>query len=164
VCALLHFCPNSVAFTPVRGRQTLSGSLLRVPASTLLARHPSPDAARRALFHLSSSKADKVDRVAFGDVVHLYYTGIRKSQGLGAFTVIERARHPKVALFGENVEGTALYRVLDPTFIREIDKDGAYQPDPRLGQFTGWIVETCGKARPYDPKAFPGQSTLVAFQ
>ncbi len=115
----------------------------------------------RSAHEANLSKADKVDRVAPGDVIHLYYSGGGKVHELGAYEVIGPEQHPKPGLFGERVEGTALYRVLDPAFIREIDKDGAYEPDAKLGQFTGWIVEKRGKARPYEPKAFPGQSTLV---
>lgn len=118
----------------------------------------------RSAYEQNLSWADNVQRVAIGHTIHFYYARRDgRVQELGAFTVIEPNEHPSPALFGARVDGSALHRVADPSFIRTIDKDGAYAPDPKLGAFTGWVLRAGGRAMAYDRGAFPGQSTLVSL-
>ena len=118
----------------------------------------------RSAHEQNLSAADNVSRVALGDTIQFYYVARdRKVHEFGAYTIIEPHMHSRPELFGARVEETALYRVEEASFIREIDKVNAYLPDPVLGQFTGWIIRKSAKARPYDRAAFPGQGTLVVL-
>jgi hypothetical protein len=115
----------------------------------------------RSAYEQNLSWADNVQRVAIGHTIHFYYA--RRDghvQELGAFTVIEPHEHPSPALFGARVDGSALHRAADPSFIRRIDKDGAYAPDPKLGAFTGWVLRESGKARAYDRGRSPVRARL----
>ena len=106
--------------------------------------------------------AANVSSVHLGDVIHCYYSRAGKHDPMGAFQVVEKVEAPKVAPhLASQVPGTALYATSDPSFIRELDPNGAYAPDSALGVFTGWAVKRVGRARPYEVKAFPGQGTLV---
>lgn len=106
--------------------------------------------------------ADNVQHVAISDVINFYYVHrTDKVSELGAFEVIPRERHPKPERFGERVDGSALYVVDDDAFLRQIDTQEAYRPDPVVGKFTGWLLHRVGKAPKYDPKMFPGMGTLV---
>jgi hypothetical protein len=106
--------------------------------------------------------AASVSSVQLGDVIHCYYSGAGKHDPMGAFQVVEKAEAPKVSgHLASQVPGTALYAASDPSFVRELDPEGAYAPDTVLGVLTGWAVKRLGRAKPYDAQAFPGQRTLV---
>jgi hypothetical protein len=110
----------------------------------------------------SGNAAANVSDVQLGDVVHCYYSHAGKHDSLGAFQVVEKAEAPRVAgRLASQFPGTVLYEASDPSFIQELDPKGGYAPDSNLGVFMGWAVKRVGHARPYDPKAFPGQRTLV---
>ena len=113
-------------------------------------------------FEPNLSWADNVRSVAIGDVIHFYYVPRQaKAKTFGAFEVIEAANHLNSSVFGERVPDTALYRLADAAFIREIDTAGAYTCDPKLGAYTGWVLSARGPARGYDRNFFPAHATLV---
>jgi hypothetical protein len=107
-----------------------------------------------------------VQAVEFGDVVNFYFIG-RKPNPLGAFEVIRREHFkiakptPKADDFAGPVSGCALYEVVDPTFITTLDPDGAYEPDPKLRKYTGWLLRKSGPAAPAPSKFLAEMPTLV---
>jgi len=107
-----------------------------------------------------------VQRVSFGDTIHFYFIG-RKPTPLGAFEVIWRDNYniaksaPTANDFAGPVPGCALYEVVDPSFIADLDPDGGYEPDPRLGKYTGWLLRKLGPAAAAPPKFLKETPTLV---
>ena len=108
-----------------------------------------------------------VQAVAFGDVIHFYFIA-RKPIPLGAFEVIRQddfkitKPSPTPNDFTGPVPGCALYEVVDPSFIVELDPDGGYAPDPKLGKYTGWLLRKIGPAAPAPAKFLAETPTLVA--
>src|SRR5206468_11701583 len=92
-----------------------------------------------------------VQNVGYGDVIHFYFAE-KKFRPLGAFEVIDVASFkspkgiPTSADFGGVVDGCVLHEVVNASFLKTVDPYGAYQPDPKLGVFTGWLL------RKIDPK------------
>jgi hypothetical protein len=108
-----------------------------------------------------------VQSVGFGDVIHFYFIGRRGPAPLGAFEVIKREDFqtakstPTADDFSGPVPGSAIYEVVDPSFITKLDPDGAYQPDPKLGKFTGWLIRKIGPAAAAPPKFMSERGTLL---
>lgn len=108
--------------------------------------------------------ADNVRDVSPGDTIHFYYSKNGKVSPIGSFEVVVPGDdHPTKTAFGEQVPGSALYVVADPTFIKRLDTHGAYKEDPVLGKFTGWALRTAGKAPPYHPRMFKNMTTLQKY-
>lgn len=104
------------------------------------------------------SAAERVKQVEFGDTIHFYYVKKGKPSAIGAFTIVESVE--SAAWVREPIAGTALFKV-DTAFIRSIDSEGTFEPDPVLHTFTGWLVKRIAPALPYDAARFPGQTTLI---
>lgn len=112
----------------------------------------------------TAQRALNVDQVQIGDVLHCYYILKSVPYWNSAYEVIAAANHPHPEWFGEVVEKTALATVIDDTFLKRRDREGAYTPDPVAQAFTGWPLKRVGKAMKYDGKLFPGQATLVRYE
>jgi len=112
---------------------------------------------RSAHDRATGNRAKGVRDVEIGHTITLHYGGYPKS--LGEYRIIAREEHSHPERFGERVNGTALYTVVDPAFIREIDTGGAYQPDVVLGVYTGWLVRRIGPGT-YSPDFARGRDTL----
>lgn len=63
--------------------------------------------------------------------------------------------------FAGPVPDCALYQVVDPTFINDLDPDGGYSPDPTLNAFTGWLLRRVSTAAEAPAKFLSEQPTLV---
>jgi hypothetical protein len=107
-----------------------------------------------------------VQDVAFGDVLHFYFVD-RGPRPVGAFEVIRREAFkiakdkPTADDFAGPVPGCALYEVIDPSFIVKLDPHGAYQPDPKLQKYTGWLLHKVGPAAAAPAKFLAEQPVLV---
>ena len=95
------------------------------------------------------SQADRVRVVNIGDVIHFYYTLANdRVREYGSFVVISGSEYP--TQFGEQVEGTALFKVRETPenaemigrLTEEHDKDPTrgYERDPEQSYFTGWVI------------------------
>lgn len=121
----------------------------------------------RSAYTDASRWVANVQSVAFGDVIHFYFVGGKQPKPLGAFEVIRREDFkttkptPKQSDFAGPVPGTALYEVVDPSFITKLDPDGGYQPDRKLGKLTGWLLRRSGPAAPAPPTFLAQTPTLV---
>jgi hypothetical protein len=110
--------------------------------------------------------AANVQGVSFGDVIHFYFRG-QKAHPLGAFEIIRREdfkiakSQPTADDFAGPVPGCALYEVIDPTFIAKLDPDGDYEPDHKLGRYTGWLLRKAGPAAAAPSKFLKEMSPLV---
>jgi hypothetical protein len=107
-----------------------------------------------------------VQSVDFGDMIHFYFIG-RTPTPLGAFEVVRREDFqnakgtPTADDFSGPVPGSALYEVVDPSFIQRLDPDGGYKPDPELGLYTGWLLRETGAAAPAHTRFLSETPTLV---
>lgn len=127
-------------------------------------------AKRGFLCRSAYTKVDKwvanVKSVAFGDVIHFYFRG-PNSRPIGAFEVIRREDFkivkptPTASDFVGPVAGCALYEVVDPSFISKFDPKGEYEPDHKLGNYTGWLLRKVGPAAPAPPKFLKEMPPLV---
>ncbi|MCK6588298.1 MAG: hypothetical protein L6Q76_12000, partial [Polyangiaceae bacterium] len=104
----------------------------------------------RSSVERNGSQADRVREVAIGDVIHFYYKRNNKpTTSYGSFLVIDGCTYK--AQFGEIVEGTALFKVLETPenadlircLTEEHQKNPArgYTRDPVFGCFTGWVIQ-----------------------
>jgi hypothetical protein len=119
----------------------------------------------RSAYQDNRAWASNVRDVKAGHVIHVYYMRHGKTPGeLGSFEVIEPTAHVRPELFGDRVEGTALYAVTDPQFIQHLVGLGGYAPDPVLGRFTGWPVRGVSRSPSYDPKMFTARATLQRYE
>lgn len=107
-----------------------------------------------------------VRNVGFGDVIHYYFIG-RKPYPVGAFEVVRREdfapgpQAPPAANFVGPLESSALYEVVDSTFISDLDQAHKYRPDTKLGRFTGWLLRRVGEPGPAPEAFLAGRQTLV---
>jgi hypothetical protein len=115
----------------------------------------------RSAFRGPGAWIANVREVQIGDDLHFYYSGKRGVYGIGLFEIVDRASHPTPGLFGDLVPETALHVVENDSFIRNIDANGEYKPDPVLGKFTGWLLRRKGAPMLYPASKFPGLATLV---
>lgn len=105
--------------------------------------------------------ARNVADVQIGDRLHLYCRNAgSRILALGTYRICRPDELTDATWAVEPVEGTALYKVTE-AFVRAVDEVGGYQPDPVLGEFTGWLVKREGSAPKYDPTWHPGQLTLA---
>ena len=120
----------------------------------------------RSAYTKALAWAANVRGVEFGDLIHFYFIG-RKPMALGCFEVIRREEFqidkpvPAQNDFAGPVPECALYEVVDPTFIQELDPDGGYEPDPVGGRYTGWLLRKHGPAASAPQKFLSETSTLV---
>ena len=120
----------------------------------------------RSAYTVKKTWVANVRSVAFGDVLHFYFIG-RRAKPLGGFEVIRREEFkitkskPTANDFVGPVPECALYEVVDPSFITELDPDGAYKPDPKLERYTGWLLRNVGPAAPAPQKFLSETPTLV---
>jgi hypothetical protein len=120
----------------------------------------------RSAYTKAKNWVANVQSVDFGDVIHFYFIG-RNPAPLGAFEIVRREdfENAKGTPTGNNfvgpVPGTALYEVVDPAFIKELDPDGGYAPDPELGTYTGWLLRKTSVAAPAPAKFLSETPTLV---
>lgn len=115
--------------------------------------------------HNAGKAAPLVERVAFGDIIHFYYRVQGKPiAGIGSYTVIEKSQHSNPEWFGDLIENTALYSVVDEAFVRRRDPDGAYMPDPELRRLTGWLLKKVGQPPACPKKLTAGQAFLMEYE
>ena len=117
----------------------------------------------RSAYDASGARVGNVRKVSLGDTIHFYYVDRSRVRPVGSFEVIDRDQHPRREAIGERVPETALFSVEQSELITEIDRDGAYQPDPTLGVFTGWLLRRVGPPPPYRAAFFPSQATLIEY-
>jgi hypothetical protein len=121
----------------------------------------------RSAYSRKKAWVANVRRVLFDDVIHFYFIA-RKPAPIGAFRVVDLERFaptgpaPLNTDFGNAVPGSALYEVRHPKFIADLDPDGEYSPDPKLGAFTGWLIERVGPATAAPPSFLKDRATLQA--
>lgn len=124
----------------------------------------------RSVIESSGSQADRVHEVELGDIIHFYYKSKTKpAASYGSFLVVDGSEYE--AQFGERIEGTALFKVLETPdnadmihrLSEEHDRDPArgYVRDPAHGCFTGWVIQRLDAAQRTPPdfvqdKLFPG--------
>ncbi len=122
----------------------------------------------RSAVNENGNRADRVDEVEIGDIIHFYYKHKTKpTAAYGSFEVIDGSRYP--VRFGRRIPGTALFEVLDTPDNAEMmqrlteeharDPRKGYQPDPEARCFTGWVIKRLdGHATPHfnHHKLFPG--------
>jgi hypothetical protein len=120
----------------------------------------------RSAYTRAPAWVPNVRKVAFGDVINFYFIG-RNPHPLGAFEVIRRDDFtitkpvPARDNFEGPVDGCALYAVIDPAFIAELDPEGRYKLDPKLERFTGWLIRKVGPAAKAPAKFLSEEPTLV---
>ena len=109
----------------------------------------------RSAYNVNGHWIANVRAVKAGDIIHFYFREGQELVGLGAYEVVLAPRFearnggpPGSNFQGPVPETGALYEVVDATFIQDIDKEGAYKPDRKLGRFTGWLIECVGDAAP----------------
>jgi hypothetical protein len=124
----------------------------------------------RSLVEGEGSHTDRAREVAIGDVIHFYYKSKSKpASPYGSFLVVDGSEYE--SQFGERIEGTALFKVLEAPenaemlerLTKEHDRDPArgYVRDPVYGCFTGWAIRRLDAAQRTPPdfdqdKLFPG--------
>jgi hypothetical protein len=119
----------------------------------------------RSAHNPDGRKVQNAWNVAIGDVVHFYFKELRgKPRVVGSFEIVDAKGHRYEVSIGSQVVGAALYNIDDPTFITEVDKDGAYEPDSKLGKYTGWLLsKSIGNTPPYKEEMFGRQQTLAPY-
>jgi len=93
-------------------------------------------------------KADLVDQVHHGDIVHIYY--VEDDGGahtLGSFEIVAPPRSLHPSRFSGPVGHTDLVRVVDDAFTQRLKTLG-YEDDARLGYVTGWALNPAPTAVP----------------
>ncbi len=121
----------------------------------------------RSAYNDKEEWAPLVRDVAFGDLIHFYFID-KKPFPFGAYEVVRKEDfrptkdEPTAEDFDDVVEGTALYRVARPAFIARFDPYQGYQPDARLGVFTGWLLRRVGAAAEAPASFLSKQAPLVA--
>jgi hypothetical protein len=97
----------------------------------------------------SQSLIEEVKGPALGDTLHLYFVEQRRSpRAIGAFEIVAPAGHSHESRFGEQVEGTAMFRVTDPGFASQLRAFQEYEEDPVVKAFTGWLLKPGAAAAP----------------
>jgi hypothetical protein len=100
----------------------------------------------------SEALVEEVRGPDIGDTLHFYFVEQRRSpRPLGAFEIVVAEGHQHAAWFGARVEGTALFRVTNAGFASQLRAFGDYKEDPKLNEFTGWLLKPTGTA----PEALP---------
>jgi hypothetical protein len=113
----------------------------------------------------SQQKADLVDGVHHGDVVHMFYVDeAGGAHALGSFEVVSPRNSLHPSRFSGPVGHTDLVRVVDAAFAQRLRMMG-YADDPRLGYLTGWALRpaTSALAPAYSPALFPGRHILRRY-
>lgn len=105
-----------------------------------------------------------VQSVQLGDILHFYHRTGDKTRTVGSYKIVDRDGHRQAASLGERVAGTALFAVDEPGFVSQVDKAGAYQPDPVVGKLTGWLLQSVGRPPPYSAAMFGRMQTLAQYQ
>lgn len=122
----------------------------------------------RSVVEEDGKRADRVDELALGDIIHFYFKRKTKPASCyGSFEVVDGSVYP--VHFGERIPGTALFKVLETPenadLIRRLtdehdrDSNKGYQRDPELDVFTGWVIRRLDGSTPpaFDQKKlFPG--------
>lgn len=106
-----------------------------------------------------------VAKVAFRDVIHLYFVDAGKGLVIGSYRVVGPNNHPRPELFGAAVKGAqTLRRVAPGELAEELDRLGGYQKDPRLEVHCGWpVVPDDARAPIYSPTLFPGRNSIAPY-
>jgi hypothetical protein len=107
--------------------------------------------------------ANNVREVQLGDIIHMYFVERGKTNPIYAYEVIAPEAHPHPARFGRRIDETALFAVVDETFIKKRDKEGGYEHDPLEHAFTGWLLRRREPAMPFQPRWFRAQACLVRY-
>jgi hypothetical protein len=103
-----------------------------------------------------------VAKVDFGDIIHLYFVDASGGHPLGAFRVVAPHKHPNGALFAAAVPKTTLRKLADGELRQHLTEQPGYEPDPKLGEYTGWPVIPAEQRSPtYLASLFPGRNALV---
>lgn len=103
-----------------------------------------------------------VGKVDFGDIIHLYFVDGAVGRPLGAFRVVAPHKHPNGALFGAAVPKTTLRKLVDGELKEHLKASPGHEPDPKLGEYTGWPVIPSEQRSPsYLAALFPGRNALV---
>lgn len=103
-----------------------------------------------------------VQTVQVGDRLCWWHRDGSRYRRVGSriWEVVDSAGHPLETLVGSRVEGTALYTI-DPAVIRAFDEFGGYQPDPHLGEYTGWLLRPTETPMPTYADQVPGRRSLI---
>jgi hypothetical protein len=107
-------------------------------------------------------KADLVDQVHHGDVIHFYYVdGDGSAHVLGSFEVVSPRNSLHPARFSGPVGHTDLVRVVDDAFAERLKAMG-YEDDARLRYLTGWAIRPAATAvaPPYATDLFSGRQVI----
>jgi hypothetical protein len=119
----------------------------------------------RSAYNESRAWVPNVRDVQLGDAIHFYHRGERsRLRQLGSYEVVGSEGHPQAAFLGERVDETALFVVDNPEFVKRIDTNGAYQPDPVLGKLTGWLIRKTGDSPPYRASMFAPMQCLARYK
>lgn len=117
----------------------------------------------RSAYNDDGTHAALVTEVALGDTIHLYYrSGVLHA--IGSFTVVRPEDiEGGPTRFGEPIEGTALFTVIDEAWEQTICGDEKpYHRDKVLDALVGWVVTwKKGMRPPEKPKGMGGMQTLV---
>ena len=110
----------------------------------------------------SRQKADLVDQVHHGDIIHFYYVDDdRSAHLLGSFEVVSPRNSLRPTRFSGPVAHSNLVRVVDDGFAQRL-KAMRYEDDPRLGYLTGWALRPAptAVAPPYAPDLFTPRQVI----
>jgi hypothetical protein len=129
--------------------------------TTVLARGPKRGIILRSPENLDGRWAANVKHVFAGDTIDLYNVQPGDNHPLGRFRVVAPDQHPNPHLFGEGVEETALWTVVDEDTVQLLRTIPGYNTDGRGKVYVAWPVVLLSDAPPFDRKLFPGQGTLV---
>ncbi len=103
-----------------------------------------------------------VRTINFSDTVHLYYLMEEGVEVFGSFRIVGPAKHPKGEQFIGMVPKTRLLRVRDSSLLDLLTSLEGYEPDPNLGEYTGWGVVPAGlPTPPFRADRFRGRNSIV---
>ncbi|HEX4339996.1 MAG TPA: hypothetical protein VH062_29010 [Polyangiaceae bacterium] len=108
----------------------------------------------RAAHAKSEALVELVKGPALGDLMHFYFVEQRRApRPVGTYELVGTEGHPHAAWFGEQIEGTALFRVTNAGFAAQLRTFGDYKEDPVLEVFTGWLLKPGAVVPPPLPPA-----------
>lgn len=97
---------------------------------------------------------EEVRGPAIGDVLHFYFVEQRRPpRPLGSFDLVGAEGHPHAGWLGAQVEGTALFRVVNAGFASQLRAFDDYNEDSVFKEFTGWLLKPQKAAPPPLPNS-----------
>jgi hypothetical protein len=120
----------------------------------------------RSVYEMNKAKpalAKQVQHVQVGDAINFYYSKEGKLCPIGKFVIITPKEHPRSNIFGNQVDGTALFTVNDEKFIKQFDHNGIYKKDITLNKFTGWLISKAGICEIPPDTFVRGRNSIVRY-